>query len=120
MFRNDNNKLLMQCKGPFTVVDKINPFDYKISINGKIKTYHGNMEQRYYRRHDNDNRDQATVIETLSCVSVIEKDDEEIEPDVCKETENKDASMQFPSYTANESISDVQVCQELKPEIRKK
>ena len=25
---SDNNKLLMQWKGPFTVIEKINPFDY--------------------------------------------------------------------------------------------
>ena len=111
---NDKNKLLMQWKGLFTVVDKINPFDYKVSIKGKIKTYHGNMLQRYYRRHDNGDSEQATVIETLSCVSVIE--DDEIESEVCKETDNKGVSMQFPSYTANKSISDAQVCKELSPE----
>ena len=33
------NKLLMQWKEPFEVVDKMNPYDYKVNIHGKIKTF---------------------------------------------------------------------------------
>ena len=46
----DNNKLIMQWKGPFSVTEKLNPYDYKVDVKGKIKTYHGNMLKKYYRR----------------------------------------------------------------------
>jgi len=39
----DNNKLLMQWKGPFTVVSKVGVADYKIDVNGKLKTFHVNL-----------------------------------------------------------------------------
>lgn len=48
----DHNKLLMQWRGPFTFIDKVSPFDYKINIKGKIKTYHSNMLHKYNRRNE--------------------------------------------------------------------
>lgn len=32
-----SNKLLMQWKGPFTIVEKVEKVDYKIDIGGKLK-----------------------------------------------------------------------------------
>lgn len=34
-----SNKLLMQWKGPFTIVEKVEKVDYKIDIGGKLKTF---------------------------------------------------------------------------------
>ena len=34
----DSNKLLMQWKGPFRVTDKFNNCDYRIDVNGKIRS----------------------------------------------------------------------------------
>ena len=34
---DDNNKLLMQWRGPFTILEKVNQFDYTIRIRGKIR-----------------------------------------------------------------------------------
>ena len=39
---NNMNKLLMQWKGQFDVVDKMNLYDYKMNIHVNFKTYHGN------------------------------------------------------------------------------
>lgn len=38
-----NRQLLMQWKGPFTIVEKVGKVDYKIDIGGKLKTFHANM-----------------------------------------------------------------------------
>lgn len=46
----DNNKLLMQWKGPFTVVEKIGEADYRLDMNGKVKPYHANLLKRYVDR----------------------------------------------------------------------
>ena len=48
----DNNKLLMQWKGPFRVVGKFNECDYRIDIEGKIKSYHINLLKKYIIRQD--------------------------------------------------------------------
>jgi hypothetical protein len=39
----DNNKLIMQRKGPFTVLDKIAPNDYRIDLNGKPRVFHAKI-----------------------------------------------------------------------------
>ena len=113
---SDNNKLLMQWKGPFTVMEKVNPFDYKVNIKGKIKTYHGNMLQQYHRRPKNVDDVQESETQMLSCVSVIEESEMEIVQEECKEEDNKWVSVEFPAYTSKESVSDVQVCNDLSPE----
>ena len=47
---SDNNKLLMHWQGPFKVVQKVGQMDYKIDMNGKIKTFHANLLKRFFRR----------------------------------------------------------------------
>ena len=46
----DNNKLLMQLKGPYVIKEKINKFDYRIDVNGKERVYHANLLRRYIER----------------------------------------------------------------------
>ncbi len=46
----DNNKLLLQWKGPYPVVSVVNDWDYRISMKGKTKTFHANMLKRYELR----------------------------------------------------------------------
>ncbi len=43
----DNNKLLLQWKGPYSIVEVLNDWDYKIDMKGKLKTFHLNMLKRY-------------------------------------------------------------------------
>ena len=38
----DSNKLLLQWKGPYEVVEVVNRMDYKIDVNGVVSTYHAN------------------------------------------------------------------------------
>ena len=43
----EGNKLLMQWKGPFKVVERIGRNDYRIEVKGKIRTFHVNMLKKY-------------------------------------------------------------------------
>jgi len=51
MLPTDNNKLLMQWKGPYDIINKIGENDYRIDINGHAKTFHANMLKKYIKRH---------------------------------------------------------------------
>ena len=55
----DTNKLLMAWKGPFEVVEKLSPLDYRINRKGKVSTFHINMLKQYIER--NEDQDQAQV-----------------------------------------------------------
>ena len=52
-----NNKLLMQWKGPCEVVEKVEPADYKVDMNGKMKIFHANLLKKYDVREDTANND---------------------------------------------------------------
>jgi len=46
-----HNKLEMQWLGPYEVLEKLGPVDYKIKLeNHKVKVYHANMLKRYIER----------------------------------------------------------------------
>ena len=46
----DNNKLLMQWKGPFQVIGKRGPSDFMLDVNGKSKFFHVNLLKKYTER----------------------------------------------------------------------
>ena len=79
----DNNKLLMQLKGPYVIKEKINRFDYRIDVNGKERVYHANLLRMYIERGKEscDNALDAAITAGLAefaeqvCVSVIEETD---------------------------------------------
>ena len=47
----NSNKLLLQWKGPYEVDEVVNRMDYKIDVEGIVKTYHANMLKQYVERH---------------------------------------------------------------------
>ncbi|MCG7875094.1 MAG: RNase H-like domain-containing protein [Candidatus Thiodiazotropha endolucinida] len=44
------NKLLLQWKGPYTVVKKFGGFDFRIQVRNKLKTFHANLLKKYIER----------------------------------------------------------------------
>ena len=50
----DQNKLLLQWKGPFKVLNRIAKYDYSIDVNGKSRTFHINMLKEYIQRKSED------------------------------------------------------------------
>ena len=63
-----NNKLLLQWKGPFNVIDCKGNMDYVIEMNGKRKLFHANMLKLYISRQE------PEVVKGGS-ISVIEEDE---------------------------------------------
>ncbi|XP_053407213.1 uncharacterized protein LOC128559482 [Mercenaria mercenaria] len=47
-----HNKLLLHWKGPYVVVEVVNRLDYRIDVDGKLKTFHANMLKQYCERKD--------------------------------------------------------------------
>ena len=43
----DSNKLLLQWRGPFEIVEVSNRVDYRVNVNGNIHTYHANILRLY-------------------------------------------------------------------------
>ncbi|CAM1304217.1 Uncharacterised protein r2_g1413 [Pycnogonum litorale] len=60
----DNNKLLLQWKGPFPVVEQVGENDFQIMVNNKVRTYHANMLKKYFVRDENSER--ACVAEVVT------------------------------------------------------
>jgi len=46
----DHNKLLMQWKGPFEVVERIGVNDYRIQLPNRTKIFHANLLKQYHER----------------------------------------------------------------------
>ena len=44
---SDENKLLMQWKGPFEVLERRNGHDYRIQLKDRIKMFRANMLKKY-------------------------------------------------------------------------
>ncbi|KAK6166422.1 hypothetical protein SNE40_023117 [Patella caerulea] len=96
-----SNKLLLQWRGPFSVVEKLNDYDYRLSVHGKIKTFHGNLLKRYLERPQEDNH----VDKVNAAVVDVEDDGMDSEP------------IQLPG-TGKEGIDKVHICDKLNMEQR--
>ena len=134
----DNNKLLMQLKGPFVIKEKKNKFDYRIDVNGKERVYHANLLRRYIERSKEscDNALDAEITAGLTefaeqvCVSVIEETDlyeaDHLETNVKEDmpTNSMDSYIEgkisldisLPMLQPTETVEDVQINPELSPE----
>jgi len=109
------SKLLMQWKGPYQVIERMGPTDYRIRVGNTEKIYHINMLKRYYE----------TSSAKLSLPSVEEKQEESICPQVAvavvMEEEDDDDKTVLPVIAGIptldcETIAEVHVNEELPPE----
>jgi hypothetical protein len=107
----DNNKLLMQWKGPFEIVEKLNSLDYRIVVGGKTKTFHANLLKLYVERHtkhqrigQNDALDEGKMDSTavMGCGVIVEDE------------YDRNSPITFPALIAKETVRDVVVCEGLK------
>jgi hypothetical protein len=73
----DNNKLLMQWKGPFKVEKVMGKNDYGINVNGKVKTFHINMLKKYLSRPDDVPVTACAVFDNVCEASIDSTEDDE-------------------------------------------
>ena len=102
----DRNKLLLQWKGPYEVVEVVNRMDYKIDVNGVVSTYHANMLKQYVERR---NELSHCLLSAEAIESVDDDDIEEFPLDDCT----------FPTAKKPESFRDVSISNTLTSEQRK-
>jgi len=65
-----SNKLFMQWRGSYEVIQRLRPMDYRVSLEGKIKTFHANMLRQYVER----DKYVDTGILSTCCIVNIEDD----------------------------------------------
>lgn len=90
MLPTDSNKLLMQWKGPYSVMERKSQVDYVVCVKGRNKLFHANMMKIYHRRtpdtnsllvrevlfHHSENRNDRLGIVQISVVEEeFEQDD---------------------------------------------
>lgn len=91
-----SNKLLMQWKGPFEVVRKVNRWNFVVNVNGVERKYHINMLKQYFTMEDQSN---GIVDGGLSCAVVA----------VEEESSDEACIPVIPSYRKKEARSDVKI-----------
>ncbi|XP_033726122.1 uncharacterized protein LOC117315829 [Pecten maximus] len=109
----DNNKLLLQWKGPFDVVEVVNHMDYKVDVGGKIKIYHVNLLKLYVERIDVKTKCKATcpigsAKETVAGIAVIEAEDEKD----CGAVDDENL-LELGNLSGKETFKDVEISDEL-------
>ena len=67
----DGNKLLMQCKGPFEVLECRNDNNYRVQLAGRVKMFHANMLKKYIERKE----EKDEVVEAVAAVVFEESQD---------------------------------------------
>ena len=50
LLSTESNKLLLQWKGPYEVVEIVNRMDYRVDVDGVVGMYHANMLKQYVER----------------------------------------------------------------------
>ena len=113
----DSNKLLMQWKGPFSVLERLGDLDYRIQIGDKAKTFHANLLKKYINREDVNTTgspevDKRDVIDVVSCAVIGEEDCNDESPSELEYGED----IKLPTMKSKESSSDVAINSELPPE----
>ena len=102
----DSNKLLLQWKGLYDVIEVVNRMDFKIDVNGVVSTYHANMLKQYVERR-NELCNCLLSAETIE--SVDDDDNEDFPLDDCT----------FLTAKKPESYRDVSISDTLTSEQRK-
>ena len=103
---NDSNKLLLQWKGQYEVVEVVNRMDYKIDVDGVVGTFHANMLKQYVERR---NKLSDCLLSAEAIESVDDDDNEEFPLDDCT----------FPTAKKPELYRDVSISDTFTSERRK-
>ena len=103
----DNNKLLLQWKGPYKIIKKVNKVDYQIEINGKVRCYHANLLKLYVERETSES------VDTVSCVNGVFSVVSTTVIDCSSEDQGH--IHELPMVHGNESTSNVDICHDLLP-----
>ena len=105
----DSNKLLLQWRGPFEIVEVLNHVDYRVKVNGYIHSYHANILRLYVERKTEASH---CLLSAEASIPLREEDNNESD-----EYSLEDCT--FPSKKEIETYRDVSISDELTDEQRK-
>ncbi|XP_060070261.1 uncharacterized protein LOC132550238 [Ylistrum balloti] len=108
------NKLLLQWRGPYDVIEKVGPSDYRVDRDGKIKVLHINLLKKYEEQKSREDSNAVTSEGVLACVLSMVIEEEE-----CKEEGLSHVLETLPCDRGKGGIQDVGISQEL-PEEQKR
>lgn len=127
----DNNKLLMQWKGPHKVIEKRGQSDYVISLPTGKKTFHANILKKYItqendkesctRRHHRNVLDTALLgkeEDEVTAFAVVEESDEDDDENQDEVIDGYVRGESLPTFSAlqTEIYKDVTISPHLSPE----
>jgi len=108
---SNNNKLLMQWKGPYTIDSVVGLNDYKVRVSGKMKTFHANLLKQYSQRDavtelslpNSTTMSSPDVAFQAVAASVI------LDEMLTEDDDDNDDLLELRDYRSRESTSDVQI-----------
>ena len=102
MLPTNNNKLLMQWKGPYEIIQKMGNHGYKILIGNKEKNYRANMLKKYYAREDEakTGNEKEELKIAASAKMLLDEETPSIDDDLL---------LQLGTYKQKEDVSNVKV-----------
>ena len=101
----DNNKLLMQWKGPFQVEKVVGTNDCGIKIGNKVKTFHANMLKRFIDRETKVQREgeiKGECVLRVTGAAIIECSENEVEDAI-----DDDDLLELGTMEAKETAKDI-------------
>lgn len=88
----DHNKLLMQWKGPYEVIEHVRDHNYRINVKGRARLYHANMLKQFIERKSSS---EANVV-TATMLEIDENEVEMIAAAILEASGEEDSEM--PTY----------------------
>ncbi|XP_069106410.1 uncharacterized protein [Argopecten irradians] len=109
----DNNKLLLQWKGPFNIVEVVNQMNYKVEAGGKVKVYHVNLLKHYVERKDSKEQDETnneagSAGDIAEGIAVIEAEDAVD----CGAVDDENL-LELVNFSVKENFKDIQISEDL-------
>ena len=98
-----HNKLLMQWKGPFQVLERVNKHDYRIDVNGKPRLFHINMLKTY--------RDRDESMKEFASLAVVDECDCEEDGEDLLDEQNCGGKETYLDVQYSDKLTDEQLQQ---------
>ena len=120
----DHNKLLMQWKGPFPVIEKVGDMDYRVRIGSGVKVFHANLLKRYVARNEVETSESTMpgkrdAMEVVCCAVISDDEDDSGTTQPSDHVYSNADDIELPVVEAHESPSDVAIRLELSTEQNK-
>ena len=113
-----HNKLELAWKGPYTVEERVNAFDYRIKVGRSIRIYHINLLREYHERDKILRQDTVPEEEEEEHAAIVVEDFEEGHGDYFADTDVQ-AHIPTPSTKRTEFEGDVHIGEKLSREQKK-